>query len=239
MSDPLYLSRARLRANRGEAFASIAPILVPDDASQRSGRAHRLVWLLFQDTPETARDFLWRDEGDGRYLILSRRPPANPGALFDLETKEFDPHLSSGDQLRFLLRANPTVARKGALSSAERAARIRGKRVDVVMDALARLPDRQRASQRDICVREAGRRWLDEQGTRAGFAVNSLETSAYTQLDVSDQERRGRRPRATVSVMDFAGVLRIDEPVAFLAKLTEGFGSAKAFGCGLMLIRRA
>jgi len=35
------------------------------------------------------------------------------------------------------------------------------------------------------------------------------------------------------------GALEIADPAAFLARLAQGFGRAKAFGCGLMLIRRA
>jgi CRISPR system Cascade subunit CasE len=30
----------------------------------------------------------------------------------------------------------------------------------------------------------------------------------------------------------------VKEPDRFLAKLAQGFGRARAFGCGLMLIRR-
>ena len=36
-----------------------------------------------------------------------------------------------------------------------------------------------------------------------------------------------------------SGEITITDPAAFLSKLPLGFGSAKAFGCGLMLIRRA
>lgn len=238
MSERLYLSRARLRAGHGEALSAIAPILLPDDRNRRAGRAHRLVWLLFQDAADAARDFLWRDEGDGRYLVLSPRPPSDSAGVFDLDTKPFEPHLSAGDELRFVLRANPTVARKTALSEQQRAARVRGKRVDVVMDALARMPDGERALHRDACVRQASRRWLDEQGARAGFTVRSLEVSSYAQTDVSDHDRPSRRNRATVSIVDLAGVVRIEDPAAFLVKLARGFGAAKAFGCGLMLVRR-
>ncbi|WP_308340124.1 type I-E CRISPR-associated protein Cas6/Cse3/CasE [Thiolapillus sp.] len=35
------------------------------------------------------------------------------------------------------------------------------------------------------------------------------------------------------------GSLTVTEPDAYLATLKQGLGRAKAFGCGLMLIRRA
>ena len=34
-------------------------------------------------------------------------------------------------------------------------------------------------------------------------------------------------------------LIEVTDPPAFLARLAAGFGRAKAFGCGLMLIRRA
>ena len=94
------LSFARPPAEgRGEALASIAPILLPDDDTKRAGHAHRLVWLLFQDQPMPTRDFLWRDDGEGRYhdpFTASARPIRSD--LFDLETKSFAPDLARGDE---------------------------------------------------------------------------------------------------------------------------------------------
>ena len=44
---------------------------------------------------------------------------------------------------------------------------------------------------------------------------------------------------ATFSVLDLEGVLEVIDPAMFLQHLSTGFGRAKAFGCGLMLIRQA
>jgi CRISPR system Cascade subunit CasE len=41
-----------------------------------------------------------------------------------------------------------------------------------------------------------------------------------------------------VGVLDFEGMLVVEAPELFLASVAQGFGRAKAFGCGLMLIRR-
>lgn len=238
MSEQLYLSRARLRTGRGEALSAIAPILMPDDDIRRAGHAHRLIWLLFQDVPNAARDFLWRDDGHGRSMILSRRPPTDPNGLFDLDTKSFAPELSPGDDLRFVLRTNPTVARKGANDASVTGGRQRGKRVDIVMDKLHALPKSERAAKRDAIAAEAGQNWLAEQGNRSGFRLKSVVVGAYGQIDIADHERKNRRARAGISVMDLEGVLTISDPVVFVAKVAHGFGAAKAFGNGLMLIRR-
>jgi CRISPR system Cascade subunit CasE len=38
------------------------------------------------------------------------------------------------------------------------------------------------------------------------------------------------------STLTFQGVLTVDNPARFLASVLGGFGAAKAYGCGLMLI---
>ena len=43
---------------------------------------------------------------------------------------------------------------------------------------------------------------------------------------------------AIFGVLDISGVLIVEDPVRFLAAQAAGFGRARAFGCGLMLIRR-
>jgi len=239
VTNALYLSRARLRSDRGEVLSAIAPILLPDDSRRRAGLAHRLVWLLFQDRSDACRDFLWRDEGVGRYFILSKTVPTDPNALFDLETKRFEPHLKVGDKLRFMLRVNATVARKSALSDSERAARKRGKRVDVVMDALRSVPTASRARQREAIASQIGRQWLEQQGKQAGFSLSDSSLRAYQKVDVGDEARPQRRSHAGIAVLDLDGIISVTDPLAFVTKLGCGFGSAKAFGNGLMLIRRA
>lgn len=244
MSSPVFLSRARLRSRRGEALASIAPLLIPDDKSRRAGHAHRILWMLFQDIPESPRDFLWRDEGEGRYMILSQRPPTDPRGLFEIDSKVFDPDLQAGDRLRFALRANPVRSTKAAAAEPKpgRNGKLRGKRVDVVMDALHTVPRTDwhehegRAFERDRVAAETCREWLERQGERAGFRVlGEPEVNSYVQIPV---ERRKGRP-AGFSQVDLSGRIEITNSAAFLARLPLGFGSAKAFGCGLMLIRRA
>lgn len=235
----LHLSRARLRASRGEALSAIAPLLLPDDPKQHAGHAHRILWLLFQDIPDQKRDFLWRDEGDGRYMVLSTRPPFDPHHLFDLETKPFEPNLQAGDRLAFSLRANPVVARKQARTAAaleQHGPRARGQKVDVVMDALKPIAAGKRAAVRDEIAAKVGSEWLTRQGEASGFKLTRTPVvDGYAQVPV--ERRKGRA--AGFSVLNFAGELEVADPAVFLERLHMGFGSAKAFGNGLMLIRRA
>ena len=41
------------------------------------------------------------------------------------------------------------------------------------------------------------------------------------------------------STLEFEGLLTVSDPDAFLSGIARGFGATKAYGCGLMLIRRA
>ena len=236
-----WLSRVRLR--RDVSAAALAPVLLPADADARAGVVHRLLWTLFADDPDRQRDFLWREDSRGglrpgraSFLVLSARPPADRHDLFEVESKPFAPALAPGDRLAFALRANPVVTRPNPESG-------RPKRHDVVMDRLHRLPKGARAEARLAATLEAGRAWLAGQGARSGFRL-PLDAAGgpILRVDGYDQVRvprgRGQKP-ITFSVLDLEGVLEVVVPEVFLEALARGFGKAKAFGCGLMLIRRA
>ena len=227
----LWFSRARLTS--GASVSALIPLLTSRDTAL-SG--HALVWSLFADGPERKRDFLWRESADRTFYMLSARPPADRHALFDLdEPKPFAPQLSSGDRLRFSLRANPVVRRETETLRVSGKHK-RTKKIDVVMKALHGMPKSERAEQRKAIVREAGTAWLAQQGTRCGFEIDkdAIGVDGYETRVVY---RRSGKP-IQFSTLDFEGNLTVTDPDLFLASLAEGFGSAKAFGCGLMLIRR-
>ena len=229
MSEELLLVRARLR--RDVPAASLARLLVPEDPGAQIGAAHRLVWALFADQPDRRRDFLWRKTGAGDFLILASRPPSDPHNLFALEWKSFAPALRPGQRVGFDLRANP-------VTSVPLGPHERGKRADVVMHALHTVPSRERAAQRTAVIGKAGAAWLGRQGARAGFTAepDALRIDGYETVCIP----RGPAQRPiTYSALEFQGVLTVEDPTRFLAALPRGFGAAKAFGCGLMLIRRA
>ncbi|MGI8497253.1 MAG: type I-E CRISPR-associated protein Cas6/Cse3/CasE [Gemmatimonadaceae bacterium] len=252
MTTPLYLSRARLRHD--VPAAALRSLLAPPAESARVAASHRLVWTLFADGPERARDFLWREAEPGLFYLLSRRPPADPHGLFELhEPQLFAPALATGDRLGFVLRANATVARGGGRGR-------RSKPCDVVMDALHAVPREERAAQRRRIIGTVGRAWLAAQGSRAGFTIPNAAANA-SGIDSNDsddeiarryQERSWVRvmgyrtlrldrggEAARVGVLDFEGVIEVRDPPTFVNSLARGFGRAKAFGCGLMLVRRA
>ncbi len=221
----MYLSRLTLRQDPD--MAAIGQLLNPAHDGRRMDAHHRLIWAAFAGDPDAPRDFLWREMGQGGFLVLSTRQPG-PSPLFDPpEVSAFAPALVPGDRLAFVLRANATRT----VSETDGRKRHR----DVVMEALAPVARDQRAEARMELAQSAGSDWLAGQGARAGFAVVCADVTAYRVLEPPGQGRR--RPR--FGVLDLEGVIEVTDPAAFLPRLVQGFGRAKAFGCGLMLIRRA
>jgi CRISPR system Cascade subunit CasE len=122
------------------------------------------------------------------------------------------------------------------------------------MHAIHDAPSADRAESRRRAIEAAGTAWLAKQAEKGGFSVaGAAPLPADSEADDAATTRSCavavtgyrtlRLPRAgaaaTIGVLDFEGTLEVREPELFLTALGNGFGRAKAFGCGLMLIRRA
>ena len=231
MTSKRYLSRVRLK--RDASVSALAPLLLGETGTRSATRhsGHHLVWSLFADSPNRQRDFLWREMDTGVFLILSARPPEDRHGLFEIaEPKPFTPALEPGDRLGFSLRANPVIRRRDL-------SRRRSVKHDVVMNALRSRPEHERAVYRREAMQEQGFAWLERQGATAGFTIRSGEVSVdgYDQHRIS---RKGSAPSMLYSTLDFEGVLKVVDPAPLLPAIAQGFGASKAYGCGLMLIRR-
>lgn len=229
----LYLSRLTL--NMHAPARALAGLLNPADADARADAHHRLIWTLFGDGKDRMRDFLWRADGKGRFFTLSARPPLGNDLFCPPETKAFDPVLHPGDRLSFALRANATRDRARVSRMTPDARRGNSRRVDVVMDLLRDVPHADRAGARMDLAQQAGAEWMARQGAAKGFTPLSVAVQDYSVLNLS----RGRKRGMTHGVMDLSGEIQVTDPAAFLPAMASGFGRAKAWGCGLMLIRRA
>lgn len=243
----LYLSRVMLK--RDPAIDALARQLLPDDKGSRAHAAHRLVWSLFAGDAEKKRDFLFREMSIGKglssgrisFLVLSHEAPGLEHPLLDIETQTFAPLLKAGDRLGFSLRANPTH------QSRERGEGGKTVRQDVVMKVLHDVPKEERGERRPALIQQAGYQWLSGQATRSGFRLlaqpgadtEDEDDDSLLRIDGYEQWRFARIGRnGRISVLEFDGVLEVTEPELLLARIASGFGRARAFGCGLMLIRR-
>ena len=199
---------------------------------------HQWLWRLFAAPAGTARDFLFRRHdvnGLPRFYAVSQRKPESSHASWQVQTREYAPDIAAGTSLCFELRANPTVRhdRDG-----------KSKRHDVVMEAkkqlltargLSRWADWKDDTRPDLysVVQQSCSAWLVRRGEAMGFSVDigSLVAEAYEQHD----DRTDRKLQFTT--VDFGGQLTVTDPLAFATALVGGIGHAKAFGCGLLLVR--
>jgi CRISPR system Cascade subunit CasE len=236
----LFISRATLKTD--PSIAALGGLLLPEDDDLRLDADHRLMWSLFAGDADAQRDFLYRRDAQSpkrpKFYILSHRPPTQDSVLFDVETKPFEPHLTEGDVLRFSLLANPTVSVSQPRADGRKP---RGRRHDVVMAELSKIPPGSRAEARRAIIESAGRGWLERQGVASGFALDTsaLTIDGYDQKVVTSHAGGSRKGQIRISLLSYEGLLRVVDPAAFRDRLAKGFGRARAFGCGLMLIRRA
>lgn len=147
--------------------------------------------------------------------------------------------LRDGQTVSFSLRANPT---KRIFKPSKGDDILKGKRV-----ALLREED-----QIDWLVRKGDER---EKGCPGGFEILAKEIQEQngeirqivhvnTRLEgkqtgyKKDKKDERREHGMTHLSVHFNGLLRITDPDAFRETLIRGIGPAKAFGCGLMLVKR-
>lgn len=118
----------------------------------------------------------------------------------------------------------------------------------VMMQKLAQrhLPEDERAPEAEL-VQTAGERWLRRQaageGALAGAGFRVLEVQADGYRQHRQERRQGKRLREPMSfsTIEFQGSLEVTDPARMVERLwagdQPGLGSARGFGCGLMLVR--
>jgi len=239
----MYLSRVQVLAEQPD---ELVEVLQADHY-----QLHQLLWKLFPGSAEKKqRDFLFRrDENKGfpMFYVLSASEPTSLAGVLKVETKPFQPALQTGDTLAFSLRANPVEQLKQERTESEKKQHLeqriaRGltekltkKRVhhDVVLHLKKSLTDeRLHCYSQSELEQQAGEQWLQKRAEKNGFRVLSVSTQGY-------QQHHFKKRKIKISTLDFNGVLEITDPELFIEQaLYKGIGSAKAFGCGLLLIRR-
>lgn len=226
-----YLTVARLR--REATAQAMIRALSPADPDRAMDTHHQLVWSLFASDArkDAERDFLWRVDQD-RFMILSDEVPKDSHSLFDLEVRRFQPAIGANDRFVFRLRANATICRTENIQGKRRR-----HRHDVVMDKIRRLQvdnaALERAEARELAIPQAAREWLDRTGEKAGYSLEALGTTSYRTVDLG--RKRGKSAR--FGVLDIEGTLVVREPDLLISRICRGFGRAKAFGCGLLLLK--
>lgn len=194
---------------------------------------HCAVWTLFpgrEREPRKSKDegrtgFLFRVEDSSvgrpaRLLVQSRMAPQISGnGVHMIGSREFNPQPFPGQKLAFLLTANPVK------TIVDESGRLNGKGEP----KKCRVP---------LLKEEQQREWLARQLTSAAHLVRA-NIRPHPPLFF---HRRGRGNdkghNGKLQAVTYQGEIEVKDPAALLKLMHDGIGPAKAFGCGLMLVRR-
>ena len=186
-------------------------------SSSNSYSVHKKIWKWFEEDGVSNRDFLYRiEKGAQHYRVwtLSKRLPNILDNYWICKTKEMSLNLSKGDILEFSIRLNPVVQRLGKIH-------------DVIMDAKKNSDD-------PINREQIILHWLQKResiwGVKFGKEIFINEYSV--------ESFRKKKYPVSIATVDIKGVLKIEDADLFVEQYFKGFGRAKGFGCGFMLIRR-
>ena len=187
---------------------------------------HCCLWTLFPGQPRESRKdnessrqgFLYRFENRSfgrptRILLQSRLEPTPSDKVSLLNYREIDPTPKKGQVLAFLLTGNPIKT----IKDTEKTSKLNKTREQ------CRVPLVREEEQID---------WLSRKFSGAA----SLET-----VTVRPHEplyfRKGKKGGKLVPVT-FEGLIKVQDSGGLRKHLENGLGPAKAFGCGLLLLRR-
>jgi len=204
----------------------ISRVEIPWEASRNPYDIHRLLWRIFPGKSREARrtneedrkGFLFRIERNQpgypvRVLIQSNQRPVPVGNIALIGSREFNPSPANGQRLAFLLTANPIKT--------------------ITDEQLESKPDKRSEKCRVPLLKEEEQlEWL----SRKLDGVADIESSAVLP-HAPLYFRKGNRGGKLLPVT-FEGVLTVRDGIALSKHLANGIGPAKAFGCGLMLVRR-
>ena len=199
---------------------------------------HQWLWRFLPAPTGTPRSFLFRRrdvDGLPRFYVVSTGEPVAPSPHWQVASKPYAPNPAPGQRLAFELRANPVVTLRSANGKAARH--------DLVMQEKTRLlKDRQltrwadwhapdRPPVHDLVQRTCSQ-WLLARCQRLGIELDedALSVEGY-------EQHHGKNGELRFSTVDFGGSLRVVDADALRAALVTGIGHAKAFGCGLLLVR--
>lgn len=200
--------------------------------------------------------FLWRADrgGDGAFVKVLIQSQVRPDwdalaqhcdLAAEALTRPLDTTWGAGARMRFLLRANPTRARKGDLQPIERG----GERT--TMKALSSEEFRALRGKRvAIWSRDDREEWVARKLSLAGARLASTPMDDPSPEDVARRVEvpvlrtsnartwRWHRPRGgddgTHDGVDFEGVLEVVDPAALRLAMARGFGAGKSMGFGLL-----
>lgn len=179
---------------------------------------HRMLWKLFPEDVQAERDFLFhveKSERTGAVILMRsvRKPEVSFNGAKILACKEYQLTLQKDQHLRFLLVANPVKTINDENGRTTDKGDLKKCRVPLIRD-------------------EEHRDWLSRK-LKPGAEPEEVFIDQRHPLYFKKSGMAGK-----IKPVVFQGILKVVEPDAFVQIIQQGIGPAKAFGCGLMLVRR-
>ena len=222
----MYFSRVTLKINQ------LPYVLQHKMRNSGPYAIHQWLWQLFPN--QEKRTFLFREERIGKgyqYYLLSEVAPLSNHQFFLIETKPYQPKLTTGMRLFFSLRANPVVFKNG-------------KRSDVLMNAKYPIRKQElKIETNEIKLRQnqAAINWLIKQSETKGFSLSTTNDQQVNCAVISYVQqqfiKKSDLKPIIYSSVDYQGVLTVTDAKLFLNTIYQGIGKSKGFGCGLFLIK--
>lgn len=192
---------------------------------------HQELMKLFCIKDGEPRPCVHRELRPGHHHVVSSNP-AQPSALWVVESRPYDPQVVKGQVLQFTLRGNPTIRVRDAEGCTRHKDPVRMARFGMTATERQAIPMEQTAL-------EEGMAWLERKGSLHGFQVLDATLNDYESISFSKPGKRGKEARTiTLASMDFTGLLRIEDLPQFKKALWEGVGRSKAFGYGLLRVMK-
>lgn len=197
---------------------------------------HRTLCRAWGDDCKAARPLFRLETSPQQEWILLVQSQLEPNWKFldssgyllrSAQCKPFEPRFETGQVLAFRLRANPTKA-----------------------DASRRGEKRNRGKRIGLFKTEDRRNWLLRRAEACGFSIPVVgeldDDTPVHDFRLSDEkvfratpEGPDKSQQAILSAALFDGRLIVCDPKTFLNAVQNGIGPAKAFGFGLLSLRRA
>lgn len=197
---------------------------------------HQKIWALASQDKKQKRNFLYRVEYDSYqnvkdiYLLAPYQITSQNGVKVAISPR-YQPKIEKNERLSFKLTANPIIKRKE---------NGKAKEYSLIMDAKQRFKinkqDYLDQYSLDELIYDVGIKWLNRKGEQHGFLVKRFEVIINNEREYNI--RPIGRQEYTLRTLDFSGILTVTDPSLFLKTLYKGVGSAKSFGCGLMMVKR-
>jgi CRISPR system Cascade subunit CasE len=258
-----YLSRIRINPLRAESRRLLSNPRAMHGAVMGgvpgAADSERVLWRLDADSPHRPHLFvLTRSKPDWTHVVEQAGWPDAEGE--HAAVRDYAPLLGQiavGREFAFRLTASPVQNTQAPHSPTSRqtallAANTNSKRVRGF-----RIGHRTAAAQLDWFLTRTERWGFDIPASRTDPPAPGLDQPAskdtpepqapfpdpspQREVRITERQRHsftkgGKGPRVTFHSATFEGRLRVTDPVAFTARLLDGIGPSKAYGCGLLTL---